>query len=671
MASRILTLFICFILSYHIQAQTENRKLLAHYPLQGDLLDITAQQNPLTITEIEVRDTGLYSDGANSFSDTANNIQGFFPALDLDDLAFSLDFLIDSIPDDSLNRTVIVGGSGRRWLSVRYNQVTKQLHFGYNNSFQAGERVDFDYGTWYSVLITYERGKQSGRMFIDGNEVASATFDLVHGNDRNFKLDCFCGPHAMRGLWRNFRVYGPDSLNMSAEPLNVQCHSIRDASNEASFDGGIEIEIKDGEGPYVVQILLDSDTINTLNVEGTVSIDSLAAGSYEVIVTDQLGVNMSCNTEIVVFKLPPMQLSCEVERHPFDSSSSDGSIIYKVEGGKPGYQLTFTTSKGSQDYALDSNMLRIEGLVIGTYSAVVTDSQDSLQSCIVDLIPPPTDLELLSYYPMTSGLGDSLQTHPDLTVINVPLVENKGLFGAGLYDQDTFNQIQTILHEMDVHNFYISMDVKLDSIIDNPAGDKRTLFVAGQSSRWVSPVIYQASQTFGLNYNFWNEVKGQHVKFKYDRWYEIAVSYDTTSRILKMYVDRQEILRDTVILDTNNDRSFVLWCNCGPRPMRGYWRNLRVYAPAEEMTTPTEELPDRFDIVLYPNPVKDHLSIKSIPEVLKNINNKIEIFSSTGIMMREIPISNHFGDIYIDTSTWSPGMYFIRIGNWSQSVVKF
>ena len=60
MASRILTLFICFILSYHLQAQTENRKLLAHYPLQGDLLDIPAQQNPLTITEIEVRDTGLY-----------------------------------------------------------------------------------------------------------------------------------------------------------------------------------------------------------------------------------------------------------------------------------------------------------------------------------------------------------------------------------------------------------------------------------------------------------------------------------------------------------------------------------------------------------------------------------------------------------------------------------
>lgn len=669
MASRILTICICIVFTLHLQAQTENRNLLAHYPLQGDLLDLTAQQDPLTITEIEVRDTGLYSDGANSFSDTANNIQGFFPALDLDDLAFSLEFLIDSIPDDGLNRTVIVGGSGWRWLSIRYNQTTGQLSFGYNNSFQAVDRFDFEYGTWYEALITYERSKQLGRMFINGNEVANATFDLTHGNDRNFKLDCFCGPHAMRGLWKNFRVFGPDSLNMMADPLSIQCSSSMDASSNEALDGAIFLEITDGKGPYSLEVLRNSDTIRTLTVEGSITIDSLAAGQYDIIVTDSMGSVMSCNSSVAVFSLPALQLNCQVERHPFDSTSADGSILFKVEGGQPGYSLSLTTSTGSQQFVLDSNRLRINGLGIGSYYAIVMDDRDSIQNCTIDLVPPRTHLELLSYYPMTSGLQDSLQTHSDLTVVNVPLVENEGLFGAGLYDQDTFNQIRTTLWDMDVHDFYISMEVKLDSITDDPTGDKRTLFVAGQGWRWVSPVIYQSSKTFGLNYNNWNEVAGQDIKFEYDQWYEIAVSYDTTSRILKMYVDRQEILRDTVILDTNNDRSFVLWCNCGPRPMRGYWRHLKVYAPAE-MTTPTEEISGKIDVVLYPNPVQDQLRIESIPEVPKNIYNKIEIFSSTGRVIEEIPISHQFTDTEIDTSTWTSGIYFIRLGNWSRSVVK-
>ena len=670
MVSRILTICICLVLTLHLEAQTENRKLLAHYPLQGDLLDLTDQQNPLTISEIEVRDTGLYSDGANSFSDTANNIQGFFPDLDLDDLAFSLEFLIDSIPDDGFSRAVIVGGSGGRWLSIRYNQTTGLLFFGYNNSFQAVDRFDFEFGIWYEALITYERSKQLGRMFINGNEVASAIFDLTHGNDRNFTLNCFCGPHPMRGLWKNFRVYGPDSLNMIADPLSIQCNSSRDASSNEAPDGAISVEITDGEGPYSLDVVRNADTIRTLIVEGSITIDSLAAGQYDIIVTDQLGSVISCSSSVPVFSPPALQLDCQVERHPFDSTSSDGSILFKVEGGQPGYSLSLTTLTGSQQFALDSHMLRLDGLGIGTYYAQVMDNRDSIQDCTIDLVPPRTHLELLSYYPMTSGLRDSLQTHSDLTVVNVPLVENEGLFGAGLYDQDTFNQIRTTLWDMDVHDFYMSMEVKLDSITDDPTGDKRTLFVAGQGWRWVSPVIYQSSQTFGLNYNNWNEVDGQDVKFEYDQWYEIAVSYDTTSHILKMYVDRQEILRDTVILDTNNDRSFVLWCNCGPRPMRGYWRNLKVYAPSE-MTTPTEEISGRIDLVLYPNPVQDQIRIKSIPEILKNINNKIEIFSSTGIIVREIPIPNDSTNIEIDTSTWTSGMYFIRIGNWSRSVVKF
>lgn len=213
--------------------QTENRQLIAYYPLMGSLSDSTGQNADLEVLNIDIRDSALYSTGANSFSDTANRIFGRFPELDLDDLYFSLDFRLDSADDNALRRSIIVGGSGWRWLSATYNQIDKELHFSYNNFSGQSGSYPYEYGRWYHLALSYHRPSQTGRMYIDGELVAEAIFDLETSFDRTLVLDCYCGTHAMAGFWRNLRIYGPEELStpvyaQEVEGLKIYPNPVRD-----------------------------------------------------------------------------------------------------------------------------------------------------------------------------------------------------------------------------------------------------------------------------------------------------------------------------------------------------------------------------------------------------------------------------------------------------------
>ena len=558
--------------------QPENRKLLAHYPLMGDLIDATGQNDDLTVSEIDIRDSALYSDGANSFSDTANRIFGRFPTLDLDDIYFSLEFSLDSIPNDNLGRSVIVGGSGWRWLSALYDQPSKQIRFGYNNFTQAPGTFNYNYDTWYELVITYQRSTQTGRMLIDGQEVASAEFDLDANNDRSMVLDCFCGRHAMGGFWRNLRVYGRDT---SFVPLQVQCNVVQHVSTKDISDGKVAVEITAGIPPFQVRSVMDGDTISRQIDTSVYGLTDLGAGTLDVQVTDQAGIT---------------------------------------------------------------------------------------ENCVVELIAPQTDLAIISHFPLTNNLEDVLGTHEEISINNVALIEGEGLFSEGLSPAaDTFNQIQGFLGELDVNEFYISLDVKLDSITGDPGRNEKNIFIAGLGWRWLSPIYFQGSQVFGLSYNNSSMTITNFDRFEYDRWYEVAVSYDAATDILAMFIDRQEILRDTVDLDTNNDRSFGLWCNCGPQPMRGYWKDLRIYGPGEMTTSSTNQVFNR-QFSIFPNPTKDVLTIDMI--YTDSDNTPIHVYRSDGVLHYSLPMVRSGTDVEINVNTWPSGIYFIRVGNSVRTMVK-
>ncbi|NND05639.1 MAG: T9SS type A sorting domain-containing protein [Saprospiraceae bacterium] len=576
----VLIVFLSFSTQSYTQVDTSTRALLAYYPLMGDLSDVTGQYDELTIANIEVLDMAIYSNGANSFSDTANRVNGRFPHIDHDDIYLSLEFNIDSVSGPDLNRSIIVGGGGWRWLAASYNQTSQEIRFRYNNWEIAPGSFHFQYNTWYSLVLTYQRATQTGRMLIDGEVVAQDTFDLEAANDRTIVLDCFCGHHAMAGYWRNLKIYGPDSSKIEVGP----------------------------------------DT---------------------------------------------MAVTCRVDQQISDSTASDGIIQVEVAGGTVPYTITTEGSDPSALTRLDATRWQQDSLSVGTYHYQVSDSIGRQQSCELIVHPPRTDLSLVSHFPMLEDGMDRLGTHDDLTLTNVPPFEGSGIFSSGVVDDST-SHIQTRFTALDFEDLYISLDVKFDAITDMPGRDRRSIFVMGLGWRYLAPMYTQSSQTLSLYYNNWNKAKGIDAPFEYDRWYEIAVAHNDSSGIIQMFVDREEVARDTVELDTNRDRSFGLWCNCGPTHMRGYWRNLKVYAPKNELTATTDLATASWKV--FPNPVQDRLEIEWSGQTADA--QILTIYRSDGTQILRKYRDTLQPRMVINTSHWSPGLYFVSLGGQGRQLLK-
>ncbi|MCB0687907.1 MAG: T9SS type A sorting domain-containing protein [Saprospiraceae bacterium] len=558
--------------------QPENRKLLPDYPLMGNVADRTGNNADLELINVEILDSALYSNGANSFSDTANRVFGYINALDLDDIYISLEFRLDSVNDDDRPRSVIVGGSGWRWLAATYTQASKQIKFNYNNFNSSGPAFNYEYNRWYTLILTYQRATRLGSMYIDGELIASAVFDLDANSDRSIVLDCYCGIHSMGGYWRSLQIWGPDT-SFIQDPLRVTCELSKLISDAGAEDGEIHLQLAGGLPPYKVFV---DDQIDTIQV--------------------------------------------------------------------------------------DTTDIQLSGFAHGLHQIKVLDQHGNFNSCEIEFLAPPTDLTLISDFPMTVDGSDQLGVHQDLEITNAPLIPGTGLYSQGHEDRDTFNQILGRFFKLDPDNFYLSIDVRLDSIEDDPYQNFRDLFVLGLGWRWLAPAYSPSSKTFILYHNNWKLVPDFTQSFVYGQWYEIGLSHNKASGLVQMFVDRKLIGEAVLDLDTGGDLSFGLWCNCGPDPMRGYWRNLRIYGEQEGATASRNEK-NSLGINMYPNPVQDQLYIE-LDDWSRKKQSFIRIYRSDGLLIYRENITDQTGLIKINTQNWLPGVYHIDAGINSRSFLK-
>ena len=143
----------------------------------------------------------------------------------------------------------------------------------------------------------------------------------------------------------------PEPLNIEAFPttyngFNVSCFGLS--------NGSINISVSSGTAPYSYQ---------WSNGETTEDIDSLAAGTYQLTVTDDQG----CVSSLPVTLSQPDQLEVfPTDTTPVDcNGATTGQFVVGVNGGVPTYSYPM-----------------LNGIGVGTYDVVVTDAngcQDSLE----------------------------------------------------------------------------------------------------------------------------------------------------------------------------------------------------------------------------------------------------------------------------------------------------
>ena len=159
----------------------------------------------------------------------------------------------------------------------------------------------------------------------------------------------------------------PPVLTVNLTQTNVNCNGFATGSITANPLGG--------QGPY---------TYLWSNNQVTQTVSNLLAGSYSVVVTDNLGCTVNGNATITQ-PLAPILLQ-ESHTNILCFGNNTGSIDLSVSGGTSPYSYSWSNSATSQD---------LLNLIAGTYIVTVTDAN----GCIATLSIPVTQPSI----PLTVG----------------------------------------------------------------------------------------------------------------------------------------------------------------------------------------------------------------------------------------------------------------------------
>ena len=169
--------------------------------------------------------------------------------------------------------------------------------------------------------------------------------------------------------------------------FNVSCF--------ADSNGLAEVIYSGGTSPYEVQ---------WSNADTTDIADSLAAGTYNVLVTDTNGCEV--NASVTLFQPTPLELSSA----SFAVScfgGDDGSIDLTVSGGVPIYSYSWSNSESEQD---------IDTLIAGDYSVLVTDLNGCTDTLTETVVEPLTPIEITETHVNVDCFGNATGSI-DVTVL--------------------------------------------------------------------------------------------------------------------------------------------------------------------------------------------------------------------------------------------------------------
>ncbi|MBK7148448.1 MAG: gliding motility-associated C-terminal domain-containing protein [Bacteroidetes bacterium] len=154
------------------------------------------------------------------------------------------------------------------------------------------------------------------------------------------------------------------------QPASISVNSVKsDISCFGGNNGSIQINVTGGTSPYNYQWSNNASTQN---------LNSLAAGSFSVVVTDANNCTQSASVSIV----EPAVLSASSSVLAVGCSGvNDGAIDVTVNGGVSPYTFTWNNNRNTEDIA---------NIAAGNYSVTITDANGCItQNDNVVGLPPP------------------------------------------------------------------------------------------------------------------------------------------------------------------------------------------------------------------------------------------------------------------------------------------
>ncbi|MBX7052994.1 MAG: T9SS type A sorting domain-containing protein [Flavobacteriales bacterium] len=216
-------------------------------------------------------------------------------------------------------------------------------------------------------------------------------------------------------------IIEPSALVVQMETANISCYGAGDGIASVIVSGGV------GSYTYLWSNNATASSVSDLN-----------AGNYGVVVTDGSGCMSSAEANIT----EPLMLAANVIiLSPESCAGNDGSAEVSVEGGSPGYFVTWSNG---------SNAMTLTDAASGTYALSVTD----VNGCVLNMdveIP----YECATPVPQTQLAGD------DCNAINLAInsvISCEEVVNASMYQWRFSNEAGAIISdEYSLGNsFYVS-----------------------------------------------------------------------------------------------------------------------------------------------------------------------------------------------------------------------
>ena len=161
----------------------------------------------------------------------------------------------------------------------------------------------------------------------------------------------------------NYTISGPDALQLSAVPTQIDCNG--------AANGELDVTVLGGTAPY---------TYTWSNGASVEDINNLAPGNYSLTVTDDNGCTISGSWTIT----QPLAISIgQTTTHVSCFGASDGAIDITVSGGISPYTYNWSNGATTQD---------LNGISGGNYTLTVTDANGCVSSGTYTVVEPSAAL---------------------------------------------------------------------------------------------------------------------------------------------------------------------------------------------------------------------------------------------------------------------------------------
>lgn len=253
------TIALVLVSFFNLNAQT----LLAEFPLTADGVDITGNNDDMTLLKAPFQNGGIYSNGIYYGNDTTGSHIQTQQIVDFnfDDLTVKVDFLIEEYPD--FRKPIVMVGSSWRWLSAWMDEDKISLRVN-NGSIKETSDVVVSLNEWHDVSVSYNKVEEKAWLHLDGELIITLEVDeLTHGeNVRIVNSDGGIG-YTYKGYWKNLEVHNSSVVAGIRNNLLEEI-SIKPIGNQVQltvpFDNIVGLQMFDLSGRNLGEYKLNKGT---------------------------------------------------------------------------------------------------------------------------------------------------------------------------------------------------------------------------------------------------------------------------------------------------------------------------------------------------------------------------------------------------------------------------